>query len=96
MEDNFRINYSKTENISNKMVSCPYFTTNYLPVTNETLNKTNTFDSFIIYMCVEGEVIVKTKNHSEILKKGETLLLPASIKTFEITAKKAELLEVYV
>lgn len=96
MEDNFRINYSKTENISNKMVSCPYFTTNYLPVTNETLNKTNTFDSFIIYMCVEGEVIVKTKYHSEILKKGETLLLPASIKTFEITAKKAELLEVYV
>jgi len=96
MEDNFRVDYSKIENISNKMVSCPYFTTNYLPVANETLNKTNTFDSFIIYMCVEGEVVIKTKTFSETIKKGETVLLPASIKTFEITAKKAELLEVYV
>ena len=96
MKDDFRVDYSKSENVSNKMVSCPYFTTHYLPVENETLNKTNTFDSFIIYMCVEGEVVIKTEAFSETIKKGETLLLPASIKTYEITAKKAELLEVYV
>ncbi len=96
MKDDFRVDYSKSENVSNKMVSCPYFTTHYLPVENETLNKTNTFDSFIIYMCVEGEVVIKTNAFSETIKKGETLLLPASIKTYEITAKKAELLEVYV
>lgn len=96
MEDNFRVAYAKSENVSNRMVSCPYFTTNYLPIENETLNKTNTFDSFIIYMCVEGEVVIKTEAFSETIKKGKTLLLPASIKTFEITAKKAELLEVYV
>jgi mannose-6-phosphate isomerase len=96
MEDDFRINYSKSENVSNRMLSCPYFTTNYLSVENETLNKINTFDSFIIYMCVEGEVVIKMNGFSETIKKGETLLLPASIKTFEITAKKAELLEVYV
>lgn len=96
MEDNFRVSYSKTENVSNKMVSCPYFTTSYIPLENETLKKENTFDSFIIYMCVEGEVTLKTGVFSETIRKGETLLLPASIKTFEITAKKARLLEVYV
>ncbi len=96
MKDDFRIAYSKAENVSNKMVSCPYFTTNYIPMDKETLKKENVFDSFIIYMCVEGEMTLKTGVFSETIKKGETLLLPASIKSFEITAKKAQLLEVYV
>lgn len=96
MKDDFRVAYSKNENVSNKMVSCPYFTTNYISLNDETLKKKNTFDSFIIYMCVEGEARLKAGVFSETIKRGETLLLPASIKTFEITAKKAQLLEVYV
>ncbi|MFD2823229.1 type I phosphomannose isomerase catalytic subunit [Lacinutrix iliipiscaria] len=95
MDDDFRIAYSKTDNQSNPMVSCPYFTTNYLEVT-KSLNKTNDLDSFIIYICVEGEVEIITNQTSEIIKKGETLLLPAAIKSYQITSKKARLLEVYV
>jgi len=33
---------------------------------------------------------------SETIKKGETLLLPSIIKTYQITSKNAKLLEVYV
>ncbi|MBO3097289.1 type I phosphomannose isomerase catalytic subunit [Gelidibacter pelagius] len=95
MEDNFRVSYDKTSNHSNPMVSCQYFTTNYLKVDNE-LQKENTFDSFVIYICVEGEAEIKTATHSEVIKKGETILLPAAISTYQIVSEGATLLEVYV
>ena len=95
MPDNFRVSYNKDQNTSNKMVSCPYFTTNYLKVTCP-INKQNTYDSFLIYMCVEGEANIIANSSRETIKKGETILLPASIKDFEISSKNATLLEVYV
>lgn len=95
MPDNFRVTYNKTENQSNEMVSCPYFTTNYLKV-NKTLQKENHHDSFIIYMCVDGEGEIKANGFSEAIKKGETILLPAAIKDYEIASKDATLLEVYL
>jgi len=95
MEDNFRISYPKANNNSNKIVSCQYFTTNYIPVKG-IIDKVNEKDSFVIYICVEGEVEISTNLFSEKIKKGETLLIPAIIKTYQITAKKAKLLEVYV
>mgnify|MGYP005818785651 FL=1 len=95
MEDDFRVVYDKEMNQSNQMVSCPYFTTSYLKVDSK-LKKENTNDSFIIYMCVDGEAEISTQSHTETIVKGETILLPAAIKTYEITSKNATLLEVYV
>lgn len=95
LKDDFRINYSKSENTSNPMVSCPYFTTNYLPV-NTTLEKENKKDSFIVYMCVNGVVEVIGDNFKEIIKKGETLLLPAIIKDYKLVSENAELLEIFI
>lgn len=95
MADNFRVTYQTNPNQSHLMVSCQYFTTNYLKVEKE-LHKENTYDSFIIYICVDGAAEIKTENHSETIKKGETLLLPAAIKTYQINSTDATLLEVYV
>jgi mannose-6-phosphate isomerase len=95
MEDDFRVQYSKTKNQSNEMVNCPYFTTNYMLLT-KTVKKENHHDSFLIYICVEGEAKIITESHSETIVKGETILLPASITSFEISSKNATLLEVYV
>lgn len=95
MGDNFRVVYDKKPNVSNTMVNCSYFTTNYLKV-DTVLQRENTHDSFMIYMCVEGEAEITTENHSEIIKKGETLLLPAVIASYQITSNDATLLEVYV
>lgn len=95
MDDDFRVSYQTKENNSNEMVSCPYFTTNYLKV-NQTMKKNNTHDSFVIYMCVEGSAVIGTEHHSESIKKGETILLPAALTNYEIDAKDAALLEVYV
>ena len=95
MPDNFRESYSKTENQSNQMVNCPYFTTSYLKVT-QNLKKENHHDSFIIYMCVEGHASISANGFTETIQKGETILLPAAIKDYEITSKNVTLLEVYV
>lgn len=95
MPNNFRVKYSKKPNHSNEMVSCPYFTTSYLKVDQE-IQKENTHDSFVIYICVEGEAQIKTETYSEVIKKGETLLVPAAISSYQISANDATLLEVYV
>jgi len=95
MDDNFRVTYSKDENQSNSMVKCPYFTTHYLTL-NKTMKKENNYDSFIIYMCVGGEAEFTSTAFTEHIKKGETILLPASIETFEIISDSVQLLEVYL
>ena len=95
MPENYRVHYQKDKNTLNTMVSCPYFTTNFLHVTRSVL-KQNTKDSFFIYMCVEGEATIETETVSELIKKGETVLLPAAIETYKITSTNATLLEVYV
>ncbi len=95
MKDNFRVSYSNSENVSNEMISCQYFTANFIPIKG-IIQKQNDKDSFIIYMCMEGEVEISNHLFSEKIKKGETILLPAAIKSYQITAENAKLLEVYV
>ncbi|TYB76907.1 type I phosphomannose isomerase catalytic subunit [Bizionia myxarmorum] len=95
MPDDFRLDYTKTENTANTMISCRYFTTNYLKIT-KAITKTNTHDSFLIYMCVDGEITITANGLSSKLQSGETVLIPAALKTVELQSDNATLLEVYV
>ena len=95
LKDDFRVDYKKEKNLSNSMVSCPFFTTNYIEL-DSNLEKENLHDSFLIYMCVDGEVEVVTEDTKEVISKGETILLPAAVKDFKLNSKNAKLLEVYV
>lgn len=95
MKDNFRVHYPKIKNELNTMVSCQYFTTNYMNL-NSTMNRNNDKDSFVIYICTEGQLEIQTDYSLEIIKKGETVLLPAAIKNYTLKATNAEVLEVYV
>jgi mannose-6-phosphate isomerase len=95
MKEDFRVTYSKQENEESNMVSCQYFTTNYIHLT-KIIEKNNHHDSFIIYMCVEGNAKVTVEGFSEIINKGETILVPATFKRFKLESNNAKLLEVYV
>ena len=95
MPDNYRVNYPRDAQTSTELVSCPYFTTNVLEVKTSLLVENN-HDSFMIYMCVEGSAIVKIEGHQTEFSKGETVLIPAGIKSFSISANHAKLLEVYI
>ena len=95
MPDNFRVQYAPKSNVSTELVSCPYFTTNVLEVT-ETISKQNTQDSFVIYMCVEGKANLEVDGIVTEFSMGETVLVPACIQRFSISANHAKLLEVYI
>ncbi|CAH0334940.1 Putative mannose-6-phosphate isomerase YvyI [Flavobacterium sp. CECT 9288] len=86
--------YLKAVNVSNEVVHCPYFTTNFLPLDGEVLmNKTN--ESFTVYMCVDGNFSLKLNEKVYQYKKGDTLLIPAQISTYVLSGK-ASILEIYI
>lgn len=94
-KDDFKVSYSKNENQINKMVSCPYFITNYIKLT-ENFTIAHTQDSFYIYMCVKGEGQIFSKDSILDIRKGETVLVPACCKNIELKTKGIELLQVHL
>lgn len=95
--DNYKTDYQETQNEITTIVDCPYFTTNLIPFTGELVINHDEKDSFVIYMCVKGNVTFETNMYKEVLKFGETLLLPATLKNIKISTDEAsELLEVYI
>ena len=52
-------------------------------------------DSFVIYMCIGGELTLETAAGTESVKDGDTVLIPA--ETDSVTLRgKGTLLEVYI
>jgi len=96
--DAYKTNYETKTNASNKLVHSPYFTSNFLIVEDILLKDYSVLDSFVIYMCVDGSLELNHNSESYSLKKGETILLPASINTVELKSlsKQSKLLEVYL
>lgn len=86
--------YSKTENVSNEVVNCNYFTTNFIPLDGTTeINKNQT--SFTVYMCVDGDFQLTVDGESYTYQKGDTVLIPASLTDFQLSGK-ASILEIYI
>ena len=93
----YKTSYQKVENQSSEIVSCPYFTTNVLKMTESLYIDHSAIASFVIYLCVKGSVSFIIGEQSETLQMGETLLVPASMKQFRIDPSvSSELLEVYI
>ena len=79
------------------LVSCKYFVTNILRFTNNVQKDYNLIDSFVIYICTFGEFLIHWEGGTEILKKGETVLIPAMITDILLEPRnEAELLEVFI
>lgn len=88
---------AETNNLSeNTLVSCDYFTTNLVKVNEETILNYNSLDSFVIFMCVEGEGTITVDNHNENISKGETIMIPACSTEAILKGDDLQLLEVYI
>lgn len=92
------IPYHKHENHTEELVDCNYFTTSYLKFDKEIEKDYIDIDSFVIYMCLDGNfTIVYDTDQSIQVKKGETILVPACLKNiFLIPQQEAELLEIFI
>jgi mannose-6-phosphate isomerase len=83
----------KTENL----ISCPYFHTNILQFGSPIRKDYNIIDSFVIYICTEGEFLIHWEKGAEIVTKGETVLLPAMITDVVLEPRPmATVLEVFI
>jgi mannose-6-phosphate isomerase len=96
VQDYYKTDYLKEFNTSNKLVYSPYFKTNYLKVRGSLPKDYATIDSFVIYICVSGLIKIIENEATYTVKKGETILIPASINSIELIAEdESEILEIY-
>lgn len=86
--------YSKNTNTANEIVTCPYFTTNYIPLDGN-MKFLGDKTTFKVIMCTDGEFDLGYDTHKETFKKGDTVLLPAILNEYNLTGK-ASLLEIYI
>ena len=95
---NYRTNYISEENQPSELISCNYFTTNMLHLSESYIKNNAMLDSFVIYICVDGSGTILSEGIEEVsLKKGETLLVPASVIHYTIQpVGSIKLLEVYI
>jgi mannose-6-phosphate isomerase len=79
------------------LVSCEFFNTSLMQF-DKPINREYYFiDSFVVYICIEGEFNIRWDGESEHVTKGETVLLPAMIKEVVLVpAGEAHLLEIFI
>ena len=68
VEATYKTRYKALKNKSSEIVSCPYFTTSILPLKGEISVNHADKDSFVIYMCVSGNVEFRYENQQEKLQ----------------------------
>ncbi|MBN2598279.1 MAG: class I mannose-6-phosphate isomerase [Marinifilaceae bacterium] len=96
-EKKYETSYQTEINKTAELVRCPYFTTNILEFDKAQEKDYIELDSFVIYMCLEGEMIITCGEDSLTVEKGESVLIPAIINNLTLTPKtKTKILEVYI
>lgn len=91
-----RLKYEKTDNTPNLICRSAYFETNQLKLTKKHRRDLSDIDSFVVYMCVEGQASFSFNDNLVAVKKGETILIPAFADVLDINTQSATLLEVYI
>ena len=83
--DSYKTEYENQVNQPVELVTSPYFTTHLLEVNAPMEQDYNDLDSFVIYICMAGHCTVKDeKGNTEVLRKGESMLIPADTKSITI------------
>jgi len=95
-DTNGKAQYKLTRNNKSNLVNCDYFTTNILDIHQHQAKDYTHLDSFVIFMCVEGEVDVTAGFYTETLTMGDTILLPAITEEIAFNSTNAKLLEIYI
>ncbi len=99
VQDDFSTHYEHVQNEPIELVASPYFTTSLYDMTEEITCDYSDLDSFIIFICVEGECrLIDEKTNEVTLCAGETVLFPAITENIKIIPhnESVKLLETYV
>jgi mannose-6-phosphate isomerase len=93
-----RIEYLHQANIAQPLVSGSSFTTLLYELTEPRIFDYSKRDTFVIWMCVEGEcTIIDNNGFTESLICGEAVLIPAALKNIRVTPNNSvKILETYI
>ncbi|NTV83770.1 MAG: mannose-6-phosphate isomerase [Bacteroidales bacterium] len=94
----YKTHYIQRPNETVNVVTCPYFTTNMLEMAQPLRKNYEEIDSFVIYICLEGRMMLQCGDREKIeVRKGEIVLIPAIIGKVEIYPETAmKFLEVFI
>lgn len=97
-QEEYKTKYPEEKNKTCEVVSCKYFSTNIISF-DQVINKDiSQIDSFVIYICIEGNYDIEWESGKESINKGETILIPASFDEYRLvpTEGSAKVLEVHI
>ncbi len=95
--DSYRSAYPAIKNKSIEVVNQPFFTTNMLHLDKPLSKNYEELDSFVIYTCVKGDLVVNYQDNVVKLRMGECLLIPNVVNKIDIhPSKESKLLETYI
>ncbi len=95
--ENYKTLYEDKLNEVVQLVSCKYFTTNKLHFNQFVERNHSSLNSFVIYVCMEGELIMEYGGGTITISKGEAVLVPATTKKITLIPKgEFKMLESYI
>lgn len=96
--EDYRTHYTEKKDEVVPLESCQYFTTNLLELDKPMTRDFTSLDSFIVYICMEGNVTIEDQNgYKTSVHQGETVLVPANTTTVTLTPSPAtKLMETYI
>jgi len=94
--DNFKVEYQPQLNKTVRLVRSQYFNTSLLEFDQPLSKSFVEIDSFVIYMCLDGQILLAYGDERERLETGEVVLIPAEMEEIQLLpARKSKILEVY-
>jgi mannose-6-phosphate isomerase len=93
----YKASYRSLMNTPVNLVACPYFSTQLIHFDRRLDMDYRAHDAFVIYMCLDGQLDIRYAGGKMTkLVKGDTILIPASLKELSlIPAEESKLLEIY-
>lgn len=96
-QDSYRNEYVTKKNKTVSLVETPFFTTNILNFNQKIQKDYEELDSFVIYICIEGNGELHFGSEKIDFKKGEVILIPAELKKIQLLPlTETKLLETYI
>lgn len=95
-KDSYKTVYKSKENCSVPVVDTAFFKSNIIELSSEINLDYSETDSFVILMCLDGEVKVLYNDEVFTILRGSTVLLPAIIDAVVLQGEKSKILEVTV
>ena len=86
VKDDYQTHYTAKKNESVPLVECPYFTTAVYDLDEPMVLDYSDLDSFVVLIGMAGKgTITDDEGNEQSFSEGETILVPATTKTFTVT-----------